>query len=102
MMSSPLYNASMNGRIEYMRELILAGANVNKVGESPYDEWSCLMIAVSCGKLNAVRLLLASNADVHYKTNNGATALSLASFRNHPDSLEILKILLAAGANPNE
>jgi hypothetical protein len=101
MMTSPLYNASMHGRIEYMRELILANANVNKVGESPY-EWSCLMIAVSCGKLNAVRLLIASNADIHYKTNNGTTALSLASSRNHPDSLEILKILLAEGANPNE
>jgi ankyrin repeat protein len=62
-----------------------------------------LMAAVQAGDLAAVRALIASGVDVNEKSpvvangNDGQTPLLVASFLGHG---EIVKALLAAGANP--
>jgi ankyrin repeat protein len=57
-----------------------------------------LIAAASDGDANAVQVLLARGADVNAKTNNGQTALMLASGYRH---LDVVQALLAAGADVN-
>lgn len=44
--------------------------------------WTPLHIAVSCGHDEVVRCLLAHEADVHARTENGLTALHYAASKN--------------------
>ena len=59
-----------------------------------------LLRAAEAGRVNEVRRLLASGANVNATSSElgGLTALILASMRGH---LEIVKLLLKAGADPN-
>ncbi len=63
------------------------------------DDMPALMRAAAAGRLDEVRTLLQSGADVNEALDGiGLTALMLAAGRG---DLEIVKILLQAGANPN-
>ncbi|XP_070562837.1 KN motif and ankyrin repeat domain-containing protein 1-like isoform X2 [Ptychodera flava] len=60
---------------------------------------TALMLAVSHGRLDMVKLLLESKADVNMQDEDGSTALMCASEHGH---LEIVKLLLAQPeCNPN-
>jgi len=89
--------AAHNGELEIVRELILAGADVNKVGDSDLG-WTPLVTAVSHRHTDIVKLLIAANADVNCTTTNGKSPLLIATYSGR---LEVVRILLAAGANPN-
>lgn len=58
-----------------------------------------LIIAAKEGDLEAVRTLLAQNADVNEKDSFDNTAMIWAAFRGHP---EIVRLLLENGASPDE
>jgi ankyrin repeat protein len=62
---------------------------------NPPDE---LWIAAKNGDMNGLQAALASNVDVNALSESGQTALILAIQNNH---LEIVRALLAHGANPN-
>jgi ankyrin repeat protein len=93
---TPLLQASRNGDIELMRALLDAGAQATRwhaEGETP------LMAAARTGRVDAVRLLLAHNSFVNAADPfQEETALMWASAEGH---LEVVKALLAAGADPN-
>lgn len=92
-----LHRAARGGDPELIRLLVSRGLEVNvrsEEGDIP------LCIASALGHTAAVEALLESGADVHAREGgNGRTALSLAAWCNH---LETLKPLLAAGADATE
>lgn len=78
--------------------LLAAGAEVNAItqkGATP------LMGAIGNGHVLNVKLLIAAGADVNYSNANGETALSILRGSRYKESTknEILKMLVAAGAN---
>lgn len=88
-----LVTAARKGYVEIVRELIAAGANVNRgLDELP------LHTAAEEGHLEVVRLLLEAGANVEGYEEDGWTALMDASFAGH---LQIVKLLVEQGANVN-
>jgi ankyrin repeat protein len=80
-----------------LAELLLDyGADINAVGNGSYTP---LKAAVTYDCLELVKLLLARDADVHFKLENGSTALMDATIHSRA---KILPLLLKAGANPKE
>jgi ankyrin repeat protein len=117
------HGSPLNGNAEELELLLAAGANPNL---SDVEGWTPLMVAVdkesgdsgveSGGDLLNLRVLLAAKADVNSRTErgaflphakrqngllylcNGCNALMIAVADGH---LEAVRLLLAAGANPN-
>jgi uncharacterized protein len=93
---TPLLQASRNGDVEVMRVLLDAGADPTRwhpEGETP------LMAAARTGRVDAVQLLLSHGSFVNAADPyQEETALMWASAEGH---LEVVKALLAAGADPN-
>jgi ankyrin repeat protein len=78
---TPLENAARGGHIEVVRELLDAGARVNKA--SGYLSWSPLHRVANEGWLELVKLLVSRGADAHFRDNRGQTAADLARFAGH-------------------
>ncbi|MBI3864159.1 MAG: ankyrin repeat domain-containing protein [Planctomycetia bacterium] len=79
---------------QVVRELVAAGADINTVGG---DGYHLLKSAAETGNVEFTRALLEMGADVE-TTSTGDTALHTAVLW---DQLEIVRLLLDAGANPN-
>ena len=99
-----LYKA-VQARNLTMIQLVLAKneTNVNRCSSSgftPLDS-ACSIVSISNGHLDVVKLLLgAEGINVNQATNDGVTALYIASENGH---LELMKLLLdAEGINVNE
>ena len=93
---TPLLQASRNGDVQVMQALLGAGADPTRwhpEGETP------LMAAARTGNSDAVRLLLSRGAFVNaVDPFQEESALMWASAQGH---LEVVKALLASGADPN-
>ena len=88
--------AARTGRIDAIRELIRAGADLNGRDHGP-NGWTPLLHAVHKGELGSVRALIAAGADVNRQNPRGITPLMLASSQGEA---EVVDELLAAGADP--
>eukprot|EP01045_Picozoa_sp_COSAG04_P009881 COSAG04_NODE_588_length_12325_cov_114.087682_11_plen_354_part_00 len=82
----PLAFAAQNGHTEVCRALLAAKADPNhantKTGKSP------LMTAASKAKLDVVKLLVESGADIKQQTRGGKTAVGFVNAKNnHADEL---------------
>jgi ankyrin repeat protein len=129
----PLWAAARFGRLERMKELLAAGANVNQPPPHSHRE-TPLFLAVNAGHLEAVKLLLQYKADPNRPSENDTypSPLHEAVARGDPEfvrlltangalpnafdgvdkpplyyavqarSFELCRVLLAAGANPNQ
>jgi len=90
---TPLHVAVKLNRVELVKILISAGANVNvadgKSGHTP------LHLAAESGQLDVVELLLAKRADIQLASYYGCTAMQSASARAHNN---IVKLLVEHGA----
>lgn len=100
---TPLMHAASEGNDEAVKLLLSRGAQVNV----KTDEGTALMMAVNGGHIEALKLLLAAGADVKAVHRIGDQALMMAarqrSYRNptlEPNP-EIVRLLLAQGADPN-
>jgi ankyrin repeat protein len=97
----PIHSAAVAGDVETIRAELAAGVPVDlrvktKEGTTP------LMWASSRGQADAVRLLIASGADVNAKNSDGTNSLMIAAGAirtTDGDPLACVRVLLEAGAD---
>ncbi len=113
---TPLLHAARQGHVDATLALLEGGADVNQQATAG-DLTSPLLIAVINGHFDLARILLDHGADPNLASDAGATPLHAVLERqwapqssySHPtdhlqqrtDYLELLAILLEAGADPN-
>lgn len=89
-----VFDLARNNRAAELREMIQSGVPVdltNGRGDT------LLIVAAYAQQSEAVKALLAENANTDAVNGMGQTAVSCAVFRNDP---ELLQLLLDAGADP--
>jgi ankyrin repeat protein len=108
---TPLIFAARDGNVETVRALLDAGANVNQQSEFG---WTALLVATHNRFYQIGKLLLERKADPNLANEGGWNPLYIATDNrnieggDYPtrkpdmDHLEYIKLLLAAGANPNQ
>lgn len=92
--STPLFRAIETGEAEEVATLLAAGADPNEC--NGHDEDTALMIAAIEGRVRVAELLLKAGAQVNLGDSAGYTPLMGAVCA---DSLPIVRMLLAAGAD---
>lgn len=99
---TPLMIAANNNRINMLKALLKAGANLNQ--KVPEGGWAALHFAITNDLKTGhdydqiATLLINAGADINVQTDNGHTALSLAIFMDQPKTFSVL---LKEKANPN-
>src|SRR5207247_7918874 len=107
---TPLMAASRTGRVDAVRLLLDAGANVNAA--DTYQQETALMSAATEGHVDVVKALLGAGADPNRKARvtglderkhadhptGGFTALMFAVRDGHE---EVARALIKGGADPN-
>ncbi|KAH9077520.1 ankyrin repeat-containing domain protein [Lactarius deliciosus] len=100
---TPLYNASISGRVDVMRWLLNHGADPNA---QKNDGRTPLHAAARDTNLEVVQVLLEHNADVNSRADDGKTPLHdtiLLGYRDHSEgeTVDVVRGLLEYGADPN-
>ena len=96
--TAPLYVACKRRDHAIMKSLIHHGADLSTSFND--DEWSPLHHAVFLGDIEATKLLLQNHADSSLATGRSETSLHLAARNDTLETLEIMELLLASGADP--
>jgi ankyrin repeat protein len=99
-----LWQVAGFGREDIVAQFLAADANPNYAAAILEDGMTTLMMAVFANSPEAVAALLAAGADVHARSESGATALHWSARNVGPnyDSMnEVLRMLVAAGADVN-
>lgn len=102
--------AAMHGNVEMMKPLLERGVPVDeatppsvappvKNGQIALGSFTPLIVAVSYGGADAVKLLLDHKANVNAQDVRGMTPLMLSLALDHPD-LRVVRLLLQHGADP--
>jgi len=89
-----IHAAASKGKNECIKLLLSRGADI----ESSTDFGTALNVAAEKGKNETLKMLIEKGANVDAKDNRGSTALS-AAIRGRFDCTEIVRLLLAAGAD---
>lgn len=84
---TPLCYAADLGKDEMLSALINAGADVNKKCQIERTGWTPLHSAIEENQVSCIKILLAANAQIDKKDNNGKTAIDIAK------TAEIKKLL---------
>jgi ankyrin repeat protein len=96
---TPLLSAVTANRLDVVKVLITAKADPDICAPSHAQCRGPLMSALSNANLEMARVLLEGGASVHSTTSYGATPLRFAIWWDGPEHLEMVKALLARGAN---
>jgi ankyrin repeat protein len=91
--NAPLHYAVKNGNVEIVKALLKAGANIEVEDK---DHITPLNFAIDGQNLEIVKLLISSGVHV-----NGQHWPALQRAASRPESIEIIRALLIAGANVN-
>jgi ankyrin repeat protein/beta-lactamase regulating signal transducer with metallopeptidase domain len=109
--SKSLVEAAMDGDLNEVIRLIANGTNVNAISESYADvKYTPLMAAANRGHADVVKVLLENGAEVNATDFQGWTALYYAFWifpdedneENHRERAELVKALIASGADVNK
>lgn len=95
--NSPLHNSCYHNSIKFTALLISAGANLDVRSrnlETPLD------YASEAGHLEIVKLLVDNKANVNLRGENDWTPLHNAACISRKIAIDVVKVLLDAGANP--
>ena len=96
--STALISGSQSGKLEAVRSLIRAGADVNLVSITQGRSVTALMLASQLNHPSVVEALLEARADANFaRPESGYTALMLACVVGNEARV---RALLAGGANP--
>jgi ankyrin repeat protein len=112
---TPLMYAAREGHIAVARMLLESGANVNELDK---NDISPLMFAISNNHIAMARFLIEKGSDIHAADWYGRTPLfaaieirnvdlhyvtfeHLVTAEDRKDALELIKLLLARGVDPN-
>jgi ankyrin repeat protein len=107
--STPLYKAALEEKVDMVKLLLEAGADVNAVYEHGRTtslhrgqrRATPLHWAVSKGPIDMVKLLLEAGADVNVTNVYGDTPLHMAASESGLEAVEITKLLIQKGADVN-
>ena len=96
-MSGTLYDECASGNVEEAQQMILNGADVNMTSDKDcFNKGTTPLYIASCnGRLEIVKVLIASGALLDKANNDGETPLINAIMNGY---LEIVKVLIASGA----
>ena len=93
-----LHLASQQGKLEAVRSLIRAGADVNLALANEFGD-SPIISAAMCGHAAVIKALAEAGADVNFvRAMNRSTALVMASEDGHEAAV---RVLLSLGADPS-
>jgi thiosulfate/3-mercaptopyruvate sulfurtransferase len=90
--TTPLMRAAHRGRIDILKELIAAGAQLDARNA---DGNTALWLACVDNRLDAIKVLIKAGIDIDNRNDNDATALMYASSAGKAD---VVALLIAAGA----
>ncbi|KAJ1531607.1 hypothetical protein ONE63_000279 [Megalurothrips usitatus] len=93
--STALHVAAAKGKLQFVRELISHGADVNAEDN---DQWVALLCAAKDGYADVCSELLDNGANIEHKDMGGWTALMWASYKCKDD---VVEVLLERGADVN-
>ena len=98
--------AIKENNVNLVKMIINKGANINIISfiNNYSDEYSPLMIASKNGNKEIVNLLIKNGANVNLLNSSSMSALMATTYDRHlitPEQIEVMKILIDAGANPN-
>jgi ankyrin repeat protein len=101
-LAAKLHRAALAGNVTQIKQLLAAGADINRSGDTTsWDDFTPLIAAASKGRVAAVKLLLTEGAEVDLTVSSddsdwtGATALAMAARNGH---LDVVNALLKVGA----
>jgi ankyrin repeat protein len=92
-MYTPLHHAANRGHIAVIRQLLEAGADVNKKNKAAE---AALHLAAYNGNLTVVEMLLDKEAIIDCLNEDGDTPLFFGSRKNHP---AVVRLLMQRGAD---
>jgi ankyrin repeat protein len=99
---TPLMSAAAGGRLDEVRDLLKSGADVNQQGALGI---TALIVAAGAGHLEVVKALLEAGADPNAAAGvvHGGffSVLTVAMNRTNKNRIELMDILIAAGAKVN-
>jgi ankyrin repeat protein len=97
--NAELQNAAFRGDLSSVRHLLAQGADPNGLSE---EGWTALALAANRGNVDVVQELVDAGADVNFaEDEEGETVLMLAVQQAEPRAVDVLCVLLTAGANVN-
>ncbi len=99
---TPLMRAvvSRNAGVGMLELLLAHGADVNAVSSNGLEE-TPLRLAAKSGGSDKVRFLLRAGARPGFTTSQGYNALIAAAHSFRADQMDVIKLLLEAGTDPN-
>jgi ankyrin repeat protein len=102
-MADALYTAIMCGNFEEFDRLIASGAN--PVDVTPSEKWNYLhrafLIIDRSPPVAMIERLIQGGAQVNAVDDDGSTPLHYAAYQKSPEAADIVKLLVAAGADVN-